>query len=87
MNSGDTEQLYRRIKVISNKTRFRILQLTQEKALSITELSERLKLAYTKTADYVALLEAHELVQKERSGKETLVRSVVTIREDRVIFP
>lgn len=71
--------LFRKVRVISNPHRFRIIELTENNSLSITELSSKLKLAYTKCADYVKMLEQMGLVQKTRDGKETLVRSKVKI--------
>jgi predicted transcriptional regulator len=82
----DSKGVYGKIKVISNKPRFRIIELTQEKQLSITELSTMLKLSYTKCADYVTLLEKDGLVEKIRDGKEVRVKSKVKIKDNQIEF-
>jgi predicted transcriptional regulator len=80
------EEIYRKIRLIANGLRFRILELTQNNQLSISELSSALKLSYTKCADYVKMLENLRLVTKTKSGKEVLVKSRVTIHADSLIF-
>lgn len=80
------EKLFSKIKVISNRLRFKILELTQNNPLSISKLGSILKLAYTKCADYVSMLEKEGLIEKIKDGKEVLVRSKVKIKEGQVIF-
>jgi len=72
-------QLYRKIRVLANSFRFRIIELTQNEQMSITRLSTVLKLSYTKCADYVRMLEKEGLVKKTRVGKEVLVESKIKI--------
>jgi len=74
------EALYRRIRVIANKNRFKILELTQARAKTVTALRKELNLAYTKCADYVTMLEKEGLVRKTRDGRETLVKSTVLLK-------
>jgi len=78
--------VYERVKVISNALRFHILELTQTRELSITQLAASLHLSYTKTADYVKMLEDLELITKSKMGKEVKVRSRVMIKSDVLIF-
>jgi predicted transcriptional regulator len=78
--------LFPKVKVLSNKLRFKIVELTQNKQLSITVLSSKLKLSYTKCADYVTMLEKEGLVEKVRDGKEVKVRSKVRIGKDKIEF-
>ncbi len=78
--------LYEKVKVISNALRFHILELTQTRELSITQLATALHLSYTKTADYVKMLEDLELITKSKLGKEVKVRSRVMMKSDVVIF-
>jgi len=78
------EQLYKKIKLISNKNRFKILLLTQEKQLNITEISQKLKLSYTKTADYITLLEKEGLVTKTKEGKEIKIHSKVKLSLNKI---
>lgn len=80
------EEVYLKLRLISNRVRFRILELTKDKQLNITELSSILKIAYTKCAEYVSMLESNGLIEKEKNGKEVFVKSSVTIEKDRIIF-
>ena len=79
-------ELYNKIKVISNKLRFNIIELTQDKTFSITELSSKLNLAYNKCADYVAMLEKNNLIEKIKKGKKTMIKSKVRLKKDRIEF-
>ncbi len=85
-SSLDNKELFDKVKLISNNLRFRILELTQVKKLSITELSTHLQLSYTKCADYVSLLEKHGLVNKEKNGRLVMVRSRTLISGDQIVF-
>ena len=78
--------LFKKIKLISNSQRFRILELTQDKELNISELSTKLKLAYNKCADYVRMLEQSGLIQKTREGKEAQIKSKVKFASTIVEF-
>ena len=75
----DNEEVFNRIRAMSNKFRFRILELTQNKEINVTELGEQLKLAYNKCADYVKMLEDKGLIIKKKDGKNVLVRSNIKI--------
>jgi len=77
----DNKEVFNKIRSMSNKFRFRILELTQNKDISVTELGEKLKLAYTKTADYITMLENNRLVSKKKDGKRVLVKSNIKIVE------
>jgi len=77
-------ELYKKVKLISNKKRFQIIELTQNKVKSITELSTELNLSYSKTADYVTLLSKNKLVSKKKQGKETLVRSNTKLYSEKI---
>ena len=68
-------ELFSKIRTLSNPLRFRIVELTQNEEMSITEISGKLHLSYTKCADYIALLEKQKLVSKRRKGREVLVKS------------
>jgi predicted transcriptional regulator len=71
---------------MSNNHRFRILELTRDHQMNITELSKALRLSYTKCADYVRLLENEGLVEKTRRNREVFVRSKVIITSDNIKF-
>ena len=78
--------LFEKLKLISNKFRFRIIELTQNDTPNISELSSRLKLSYTKCADYVKLLEKHNLVEKIRDGKKIKIKSKVRLNNNKIEF-
>ncbi|MDE1798439.1 MAG: winged helix-turn-helix transcriptional regulator [Candidatus Micrarchaeota archaeon] len=77
---------YGKIRAMSNRHRFRILELAHDERLSISALSSKLGLSYTKCADYVRVLEKEGLVSKTRAGREVLVKSLVTIKASGVYF-
>jgi len=85
-NSLKNEAVFNKVKVISNRHRFKILEITQNREVSISELSSILNLSYTKCADYVKLLENAKLIQKTRSGKEALIRSRVKFKDKEIRF-
>ncbi len=85
-NQIQNKALFEKVKVISNALRFHILELTQSKELSITQLATTLRLSYTKTADYVKMLEDLELISKSKKGKEVRVKSRVMLKSDVLIF-
>ena len=85
-NLIQNKEIYEKIHIIANGLRFRILELTQENQLSISELSSSLNLSYNKCADYVKMLENLKLITKTKSGKEVLVKSEVIIHTDRLLF-
>mgnify|MGYP001565328767 CR=1 FL=1 len=80
------QELFGRIKIISNPKRFHILELTEAEQISITELSSKLKLAYTKCADYISMMEKKGLIQKMKVGKEVKVKSMVKLSHDKIEF-
>ena len=71
---------------MANKHRFRILQITQKENPSIAELSSKIKLSYTKTADYVTILEKEGLVEKTKEGKEVKVQSKIVFKDKSLEF-
>ena len=85
-NQIQNKLLFEKVKVISNALRFRILELTQAKELSITQLAVALQLSYTKTADYVKMLEHLGLIFKSKKGKEVKIKSRVMLKNDVLIF-
>ena len=80
------KEIYEKIHLMSNVMRFRILELTQNKSLSITELSSYLNLSYTKCADYVRMLKSVDLVTKTKIGKEVRVRSKIIIYQNKLVL-
>ena len=75
------EKLFNKLKLMSNKKRFKIIELTQNKELNISEISSILNLSYNKCADYITALQKENLVTKTRKGKITLIKSRVKVKE------
>jgi len=77
--SLQNEKLFSKVKVISNRFRFKILELTQKDSLNISKLGSVLNLAYTKCADYIKLLEKSNLITKRKDGKNVFIQSSVNL--------
>jgi len=75
------DALFRKIRVMANEKRFRILELTQTKALNITQISNEIKFPYTKSADYIGMLEKENLVSKTRKGREIFIKAKVLLNK------
>ena len=73
-------ELFGKIRAMSNPTKFKILELTQSRARTITELGKETNLAYNKCADYVAELHRKKLVQKNRKGREMFVKASILLK-------
>jgi len=82
----ENKKLFERIKIISNKLRFKILELSQENRPTISELSSRLNLSYTKCSDYVRILEKCNLISKIKDGKKVRIKSKVKLHNNQIIF-
>jgi predicted transcriptional regulator len=80
------QELYSKIRQISNITKFKILELTQEKELDITELSKLSNLAFNKCSNYCTSLEKAGLVIKKREGVNTFIKSKISLKEISLIF-
>ena len=80
------EDLYQKSKFISNRIRFKMIELTSKDSLTITHLSQSLKLAYNKCADYVRILDDLGLVTKTKVGKEVFVKSKIVLKDKEIVF-
>jgi len=84
IQENNAEKLYKQIKQLSNKKKFKILELTQEKQKNISELSKELELACNKCSNYVTELENEKLVVKETVGRNVYVKSKVSLSENEI---
>ena len=80
------EAVFLKLKILSNRFRFKILELTENKKVNLTELSSLLKLSYTKCADYVTMLEKQGLIEKEQEGTKVFVTSKIKIQNNSISF-
>ena len=86
MKPETDSKIFRKIKQLSNEKKFKIIELTKEKPLDIGSLSKAVKIAFNKCSNYCTQLEKKGLIEKTREGKNTLVRSKVSISEDSINF-
>jgi len=78
--------LFEKIKQLSNEKKFRIIELTQKEPLDITSLSREIKIAFNKCSNYCTQLEQNGLVEKQREGKNTLIKSKVSFPKKSIVF-
>jgi len=74
-------ELFGKIRELSNISKFRIIELTQNKEMSITLLAKKVNLAFNKCSNYCTDLEKHKFVTKERKGKNVLVKSKIYLND------
>jgi len=79
-------QIYKKIRALSNRCRFKIIEITNSEPASITSLSKKLNLSYTKCCDYVAILEKEGLISKNKEGKKVIVKSKVKLNNSSLNF-
>jgi len=79
-------RLFGKIRLLSNECRFKIVELVEKEPASVTALSKKLGLSYTKCDDYVRLLEKSGLVNKKRAGRVVIVSSKVRMKENAISF-
>ena len=82
----DNTDLFRKIKQLSNDKKFKIIELTQKEPLDITSLAREVKIAFNKCSNYCTQLEKGGLVEKQREGKNTLVKSRVYFPRKSIVF-
>ena len=75
----DHPDIYGKIREMSNITKFRIIELTQEKEMSITLLAKKADLAYNKCVNYCTDLEKQKLLTKKKDGKNVFVKCKINI--------
>lgn len=71
-------QTYEKIKVLSNKYRFEIMELVSKDSMNISQISSEIGLSYDKTREYVNKLAEVGLVKKESKGRETHVKTLIS---------
>ena len=86
MESSKSPSLFKKIKQISNAKKFRIIELTQRIPLDISSLSKEVKIAFNKCSNYCTQLEKNGLVEKQRKGRNTLIKSKVNLLSNSVNF-
>ncbi|MEK6850066.1 MAG: hypothetical protein AABX85_00660 [Nanoarchaeota archaeon] len=77
----DNQELFKKICELSNISKFRIIEVTQNKELSITLLAKKVNLAFNKCSNYCTDLESHDFIIKERKGKNIFVKSKIDLHK------
>jgi predicted transcriptional regulator len=80
------KETYSKIRQLSNISKFKILELTQEKEIDVTELSKLSKLAFNKCSNYCTSLEKANLITKNRIGVNTVIKSKISFKNLKQIF-
>ena len=75
----DNSELFKKIRELSNISKFRIIELTQNKGISVTLLAKKVNLAFNKCSNYCTELENHNLISKQKKGKNVFVKSKISI--------
>jgi len=78
--------LFEKIRELSNISKFRIIELTQDKGISITLLAKKVNLAFNKCSNYCAELENLNLIMKEKKGKNVFIKSKISIDKLKSVF-
>ena len=77
----DNQKLFTKICELSNISKFRIIEVTQNKELSITLLAKKVNLAFNKCSNYCTELEKYDFIVKERNGKNIFVKSKIDLQK------
>jgi len=75
----ENRELFEKIRELSNISKFKIMELTQNKPMSVTLLAKKVNLAFNKCSNYCAELEKTDLVSKQKKGKNVFVKSKVNL--------
>jgi len=60
-------------------TKFRIIEVTQNKEMNVTMLAKKVDLAYNKCVNYCTDLEKQKLLTKKKDGKNVFVKCKINI--------
>jgi len=73
-------ELFNKLKEMSNEKKFKIIELTENKEMTVTSIAGEIKLAYNKCSDYCARLEKLDLIEKRKIGKVVFVKSKINLK-------
>lgn len=75
------QKLFRKIKELSNPSKFKILEILQEEKISITTLAKKVDLAFNKCSNYCTDLEKSNFLIKEKQGKNVFVKTNLNLQK------
>ncbi|MFA5484774.1 MAG: hypothetical protein WC260_00775 [Candidatus Pacearchaeota archaeon] len=73
------KKLYNKIRQLSNPSKFKIIEATQDSEINVTNLSKISKLAFNKCSNYCSELEKQNLVIKNKVGINSFVKSKISL--------
>ncbi len=79
-------ELFEKVKAISNPARFKVLELTQDKELNVTEIGKNLKMNYKRCSEYIKKLEKLKMINKSKKGKNVYIKSKVKLKYNSIDF-
>ena len=71
--------LFLKIKEIANPSKFKIVELTQNKSYNITELSKKVPLAFNKCSNYCTELQKMDLIEKKEENNNVKIKSKLVL--------
>ncbi|MEK6893936.1 MAG: winged helix-turn-helix domain-containing protein [Nanoarchaeota archaeon] len=75
----ENKLVFEKMRQLSNRNKFRIIELTQKDEMAITLIAREIRLAYNKCSDYCTKLQRIGLIEKRKQGKEVLVKSKIDV--------
>ncbi|MBI2659648.1 hypothetical protein HYX07_00625 [Candidatus Woesearchaeota archaeon] len=75
----DNPAIFEKICELSNISKFRIVELTQNKEINITLLAKKVNLAFNKCSNYCTELANLNIIMKEKRGKNVFIKSKVNL--------
>jgi len=80
------EFLYKRMRELGNKQKFKVVELTQNNEMSITDINKHPKLKYKRCSEYIHKLEKLGVVSKRKEGKNVFVKGKIVIKPNKIEF-
>jgi predicted transcriptional regulator len=76
----ENKKIYEKIKLISNKSVFKILELTQDEELTIDEIVREVKIAKAKVEAHLSNMYFLGFISKTKHGKYVKIKSKIGLR-------
>lgn len=73
------QDLYKKLRLLSNKSMFKIVECTQHDKLTINEVVGKVKISKAKIEFYLSNLYKTGLIEKSRDGKFVRIKSKINL--------
>ena len=80
------QTIFKKIKLLSNPARFKVLELTQGNGIPISEIGKKLGIKYKRCSEYIRKMEKEGLLYKTVEGRIKIVKSNAELRMNAIIF-